>query len=126
MPTTQCIIRAFRRSDDDSLKFKAGARMGKKSDLGEFEPDVVVGGRLAGLSISKYYYPVVHRSMEIPNMFCEGKCAVDVEEGCGRGIAGWQKSGNSNFKNHTLVFLTRKEKKKSCSLSFTFSTLQEV
>lgn len=59
--------------------------MGKKSDLGEFEPDVVVGGRLAGLSISKYCYPVVHRSMEIPNMFCEGKCAVDVEEGCGGG-----------------------------------------
>lgn len=78
--------------------------------------DVVVGGRLAGLSISKYYYPVVHRSMEIPNMFCEGKCAVDVEEGCGGGLPGGRNQATATSK--TTCWFSSPEKRKKIMLSF--------
>ncbi len=37
--------------EDDLLKFKLSIRMGKKGDLSDFEREMVVGVRRAGLSI---------------------------------------------------------------------------
>ncbi len=52
MAVAQCIL-ASRCGEDDLLKFKPSIRMGKKGDLGDFEPGMVVGARRAGLSISQ-------------------------------------------------------------------------
>ena len=48
-------LNAFSHIDmgqDDLLKFKPSIRMGKKGDLSDFEHDMVVVYRRAGLSIS--------------------------------------------------------------------------
>ncbi len=52
MAETQC-IQASRCGEDDLLKFKPSIRMGKKRDLSDFEREMVVRARWAGLSISK-------------------------------------------------------------------------
>lgn len=52
MAATQCIS-ACRRGEDDLLRFKVSSRMGKEEDLGDFERDMVVGARPAGLAVSQ-------------------------------------------------------------------------
>lgn len=53
MAEIQCIL-AFRHSQDDLLVLKPSIRMGKKCNLNDFEFDMVIGARWAGLVLLIY------------------------------------------------------------------------
>lgn len=55
MAATQC-IKACKQDQDDLLQFKLSIRKVRKGDLSDFERDIVVGARQAGLSISETAY----------------------------------------------------------------------